>query len=77
VSKTPDEGSDIDWNAFTSCENSPCWMERIFEQLSRMERVLRLDPSGVYPRWISTRAIGIAVRLKSSRVGPVRRKTRS
>ena len=65
-------------NAFTSLRQLALldWKE-CFERLSRVERALRQDPAGIYPRWISPRATGIAGRLKISTVGPVWQRTRS
>jgi len=65
-------------NAFTSLRQLALldW-RRIFEQLSRVEGLLRLDPSGVYPKMDFDSRDRYRRAMKSSRVGPVRRKTRS
>jgi len=78
VSKTADEGSDIDRECvYQLARACPVGLERDLRAISRVEGLFGMDPSGVYPRMDFDTRIGIAVRSKSSRVGPVRRKTRS
>jgi cyclic beta-1,2-glucan synthetase len=65
-------------NAFTSLRQLALldWRQ-LFEHLSRVEQLLRLDPSGVYPKMDFGTRDRIVGRLKSWPMGPVRRRKKS